>query len=148
MPTATSQPFSQVKNKWISGLTFEYGAWFCNSDNRAVANGCNQYRIQTNARGGRQTLFTHRRQLGGRRPDDPTGSRFGVERRPVYLTVDVRLATIRGSGHRHRQRSAMGKGQKKAQVFLIGHDLYLWSPKGWLTGSSTTAWIDLVRLPL
>ena len=46
------QPFSQVKNKWISGLTLEYGAWFCNSDNRAAANGCNQYRIQTNARGG------------------------------------------------------------------------------------------------
>ena len=22
------QPFSQVKNKWISGLTFEYGSWF------------------------------------------------------------------------------------------------------------------------
>ena len=51
------QPFSQVKNKWISGLTLEYGAWFCNSDNRAAANGCNQYRIQTNARAGRQTLF-------------------------------------------------------------------------------------------
>ena len=46
-----------MKNKWISGLTFEYGAWFCNSDNRAAANGCNQYRIQTNARAGRQTLF-------------------------------------------------------------------------------------------
>ena len=28
------QPFSQVKNKWISGLTFETGAWFCNNDNR------------------------------------------------------------------------------------------------------------------
>ena len=29
-------PFSQVKNKWISGLTFEYGAWFCNADNRSA----------------------------------------------------------------------------------------------------------------
>jgi hypothetical protein len=23
-------------------------------------------------------------------------------------------------------------------MFLIGHDLYVWSPKGWLTGSATT----------
>ena len=51
------QPMSQVKNKWVSGLLFEYGAWFCNSDNRAVANGCNRMRVRDNSRGGRQTLF-------------------------------------------------------------------------------------------
>jgi len=32
------QPFAQVKNKWISGLTFEAGSWFCNNDTRE-ANG-------------------------------------------------------------------------------------------------------------
>src|SRR5688572_29889717 len=36
------QPFSEVKNKWISGLTFEYGSWFCNADNRALTNGCDR----------------------------------------------------------------------------------------------------------
>jgi len=30
------------------------------------------------------------------------------------------------------------RGKKTAHNFLIGHDLYLWSPKGFLTGSATT----------
>jgi hypothetical protein len=28
-------------------------------------------------------------------------------------------------------------GKKRAHDWLIGHDLFLWSPKGWLTGSAT-----------
>ena len=51
------QPFAQVKNKWISGLTMEYGSWFCNVDVRAAQNGCDRYRIQDHGDGGRQTLF-------------------------------------------------------------------------------------------
>jgi hypothetical protein len=35
-------------------------------------------------------------------------------------------------------------GKKRSNSFLIGHDLYLWSPKGFLTGSSTTAGSILV----
>ncbi len=49
-------PMSQVKNKWLSGFTFEYGAWFCNTDGRALANGCNRYIVQDHGDGGRQTL--------------------------------------------------------------------------------------------
>jgi hypothetical protein len=30
------------------------------------------------------------------------------------------------------------RGKKTGHNFLIGHDLYLWSPKGFLTGSATT----------
>jgi hypothetical protein len=30
------------------------------------------------------------------------------------------------------------RGRKKGQSFLIGHDLFVWSPKGFLTGSATT----------
>ena len=51
------QPFAQVKNKWISGLTMEYGSWFCNVDTRAAQNGCDRYRVQDHGDGGRQTLF-------------------------------------------------------------------------------------------
>ncbi|HEY7164461.1 MAG TPA: hypothetical protein VIB79_07845, partial [Candidatus Binatia bacterium] len=28
------QPFSQLKNKWIRGMLFEFGGWFCNNDPR------------------------------------------------------------------------------------------------------------------
>ena len=51
------QPFSQIKNKWISGLTFEYGSWFCNVDDRAQSNGCARYRVQDHGDGGRQTFL-------------------------------------------------------------------------------------------
>ena len=30
------------------------------------------------------------------------------------------------------------RGKKRGHDFLIGHDLYLWSPKGFLTGSANT----------
>ncbi len=30
-------PFSGLKNKWIQGFMFEFGAWFCNVDQRASA---------------------------------------------------------------------------------------------------------------
>jgi hypothetical protein len=138
------QPFSQVKNKWISGLTFEYGAWFCNSDNRAAANGCNQYRIQTNARGGRQTLFTS--------GANSVGDGLTIQQGPG-LVWNVGPYTLRSmyAWQRSEDRgtgigtaAAVGRGRKKADVFLIGHDLYLWSPKGFLTGSSTTTGSILV----
>ena len=51
-------PFSQLKNKWLQGLMFEMGAWFCNVDQRQTAvNGCNRVRIQDNGDAARQTLF-------------------------------------------------------------------------------------------
>ena len=30
------------------------------------------------------------------------------------------------------------RGKKRGHDFLIGHDLFLWSPKGFLTGSANT----------
>jgi len=42
-----------------------------------------------------------------------------------------------GSFEQSEDRGA-ARGKKRAHNFLIGHDLYLWSPKGFLTGSSTT----------
>src|SRR5215475_7561396 len=52
-------PFSELKNKWIQGFMFEFGAWFCNVDQRQQAsNGCSQIRIQDNGDAGRQTLFS------------------------------------------------------------------------------------------
>jgi hypothetical protein len=56
-------PFSQVKNKWISGLLFEGGTWFCNNDTRdpSASSGSavcpKRFRIQDHGDGGRTTLF-------------------------------------------------------------------------------------------
>ena len=51
------QPFSQVKNKWISGLTLEYGAWFCNID-KPVVQRLVAVTGQDHGDGGRQTCST------------------------------------------------------------------------------------------
>jgi len=124
------QPFAQVKNKWISGLTFEYGAWFCNNDNRAgVVNGCSRYRVQDHGDGGRQTLFD----TGA----NSVGSGLHTAMGPGVVW-NVGPYTLRTMGSFQQSHDDGGtRGKKRANSFLIGHDLFVWSPKGWLTGSAT-----------
>jgi len=124
------QPFSQVKNKWLSGLTFEYGAWFCNADNRANENGCDRFRIQDHGDGARQTLFD----TGA----GSIGDGLTVAMGPGVVW-NVGPYTLRAMGSFEQSADRGGaRGKKTAHNFLIGHDLYVWSPKGFLTGSSTT----------
>jgi hypothetical protein len=134
------QPFSQIKNKWISGLTFEYGAWFCNADNRVQdagqSNGCSRYRVQDHGDGGRQTLFDS--------GADSIGDGLHVAHGPG-IVYNVGPYTLRAMGSFQQSEDRGGtRGRKKASSFLIGHDLYMWSPKGFLTGSATTTGSILV----
>jgi hypothetical protein len=126
-------PFSQVKNKWISGLTFEYGAWFCNVDVRAAQNGCSRYRIQDHGDGGRQTLFDTGA-TGGNNPTGSIGKGLHVGQGPGVVW-SVGPYTFRTMGFFQRSEDDGGlPGKKRGNSFLLGHDLYVWSPKGWLTG--------------
>src|SRR5574341_1442773 len=127
------QPFSQVKNKWISGLLFEFGTWFCNVDGRkgsGTTDGCSRYRVQDHGDGGRQTLF-----------DTGSGS-IGKGLHTALgpgVVWNVGPYTMRVMGHFQQSNDDGGTiGKKRAHSFLIGHDLFLWSPKGFLTGSATT----------
>ena len=46
------EPFSQVKNKWISGLRYEIGWFHCAVDDRAgAANSCNRSRLREGENG-------------------------------------------------------------------------------------------------
>ena len=124
------QPFSLVKNKWISGLTFEFGTWFCNVDNRALSNGCGRYRVQDNGAGGRQTLFdTGTNTIGD-------GLHTGMGPGVVW---NVGPYTLRAMGYfQQSEDRGESRGKKRANSFQIAHDLFLWSPKGFLTGSAST----------
>jgi hypothetical protein len=131
------EPFSETKNKWIQGLGVDFGAWLCpNESNHTAQNpqsiACNRLRIQDVVSAGRQNLFD-------------TG-------------VAANSGAIRGSGLTHLLMPGLGwtigpyrlrvvggfqrfDGQNpnwKGNEFLIGHDLFLWSPKGFLTGNSNT----------
>ncbi len=130
-------PFSELKNKWIQGLMFEFGAWFCNIDQRTTAvNGCSRMRIQDNGDAGRQTLFD----TGA----NSIGKGLFTALSPG-ITWEIGPYRIRGMGtfiQAHDGNFTVSqpalRGKKRAQDFLIGHDLYLWSPKGFLTGSANT----------
>jgi hypothetical protein len=133
------QPFAQLKSKWIRGLTLEYGSWFCNVDNRSIQNGCSRYRVQDHGDGGRQTLFDT--------GENTIGDGLHVAHGPgVVWAVGPYTLRAMGSFQRSEDRGAgtglanttAGRGRKKGNSFLIGHDLYIWSPKGFLTGSATT----------
>jgi hypothetical protein len=130
-------PFSQVKNKWLRGITFEGAVWFCNVDDRAAQNGCARYRVRDNSRAGRQTLFDTGNNSIGEGLHTAFTPGFGWQIGPYRL---------RTMGHIQRSDDGDGAigaattpGKKKAYSWLIGHDLFLWSPKGFLTGSATTA---------
>jgi hypothetical protein len=136
------QPFSQIKNKWISGLTFEAGNWFCNVDGRAnaalpvtgnaVDNGCQSsgggFRIQDHGDGGRQTLIQTGDLGKGWVFARGAGIVYNVGPNTLRLAYTTESAADDGGTRAH----------KRSRGWLIGNDTYLWSPKGFLTGSSTT----------
>ena len=129
------QPFSQMKNKWLRGFEFQMGAWFCGVDDRAEADqgSCSRLRLRDHGDGGRQTLFDT--------GSDSIGRGTGTFLMPGVIW-SVGPYTLRAAGGFQRFEDngnrAATTGRKTGEMFLIGHDLYVWSPKGWLTGSSNT----------
>jgi hypothetical protein len=132
------QPWSQTKNKWLRGLLFEYGAWFCDIDPRGeqpnaannVENGCDRVRLRDHGDAARQTIFdTGSRSIGG-------GLYTYMGPGITWQVGPYRLRTMGGFVQAADKGGTTGK--KRAHNFLIGHDLFLWSPKGWLTGSANT----------
>jgi hypothetical protein len=139
-------PFSELKNKWIQGFMFEFGAWFCNIDQRAstagsiVSNGCAQLQIRDNGDSARQVLFD-------------TGANTIGEGLATLVTPGItweigpyRLRTM-GAWMQAADGGFKGSpppgstsvtGKKRGKDWLIAHDLFLWSPKGFLTGTANT----------
>jgi hypothetical protein len=139
-------PFAEVKNKWIQGFMFEYGAWFCNIDQRAsvpgnvVDNGCGRLRIQDNGDGGRQTLFDTGANSIGKGLVTVLSPGITWEIGPYRLRAMGAFMQAADGGFKPTAPvgSAPVIGKKRAHDWLIGHDLFLWSPKGFLTGSANT----------
>jgi hypothetical protein len=137
-------PFSELKNKWLQGFMFEFGAWFCNVDQRQQAdNGCDRMRIQDNGDAGRQTLYdTGDPSIGkGLSTFFMPGITWSVG--PYRLRAVAGFAQAEDGDFTGCSGSATPctpnlRGKKRGRDFLIGHDLFLWSPKGFLTGSVNT----------
>jgi hypothetical protein len=139
------EPFSQLKNKWIQGLGFEFGQWWCPNTNSinttpaTVSSGCTQIQIRDNGDGGRQVLV--------QTPTYGDGSTHLFMPGFAYTVGPYRFRAVGGfqrdntdsprnlGGAGYRVGS---RGHKSGNMFLLAHDLYVWSPKGFLTGSAET----------
>jgi hypothetical protein len=132
------EPFSEVKNKWISGLKYEIGWFHCAVDDRAgAANSCNRSRLREGENGANSatTLYDTGTLVGrGRQDYINTGLQWTVG---PYRFRGM-LGFNNYSGGNNAVNSAALRGDPSGRVFLIAHDLFLWSPKGWLTGSAGT----------
>jgi len=132
---ANISPFSELKNKWLQGFMFEMGSWFCNIDQRQTAvNGCSRLQIQDNGNAARQTLFDTGANSVGKGLLTLLSPGITWEIGPYRLRTMGAFMQAADGNFTVSQPALRGK--KRAHDFLIGHDLFLWSPKGWLTGSA------------
>src|SRR5262249_26507745 len=119
----------------------------CNIDQRASApggnivdNGCSRMQIRDNGDSARQVLFD-------------TGANSIGEGLATFLMPGItweigpyRLRTVGGwfqaadggFGLSPNAATPSTTGKKRGMDWLIAHDLFLWSPKGFLTGSANT----------
>ena len=144
------EPLAQLKNKWLQGIGLEFGQWWCpnsaniNTLSNIVQSGCTQIQLRDNGDGGRQVLI--------QTPTYGGGSTHFFMAGLAYTVGPYRLRAV-GGWQRDNTDSLRGpvqvapvgtnfitgsSGHKSGNVFLIGHDLYVWSPKGFLTGSAET----------
>jgi hypothetical protein len=116
---------------------FEMGAWFCNIDQRQTAvNGCSVLSLQDNGDAARQTLFTTGANSIGKGLATLLSPGITWEIGPYRLRAMG--AFMQAADGNFTTSQAALRGKKRGHDFLIGHDLYLWSPKGFLTGSANT----------
>src|SRR5262249_49393168 len=99
-----------------------------NPNPSSVSNGCQSFQIQDHGDGGRQSLIASGNLGKGWVVTPGAGISYNVG--PNTL----RLAFTTESGH----DDVGTRAYKGTEGWLIGDDLYVWSPKGFLTGSSTT----------
>jgi hypothetical protein len=130
------QPFSQLQSKWLQGIGWSIGTWFCSVDGRANAdNGCGTLNLRDNGDGGRQVLFSTG-DLVGRGLTHVISPGFQWEVGPYRLRAAGVFVRYDVNGDRHD--ASPGVAQTRGTSWLIAHELFVWSPKGFLTGSAGT----------
>jgi hypothetical protein len=140
---AQIEPFSELKSKWVQGLGFSMGAWFCDVSIRPealfsprVKNDCNNLRIRDNGDGSKQILFGTRNIMAhGLAYFLTPGIQWEIG--PYRLRAAGGFQRYQDNGRHHAV--SPGIGQTRGSSWLLAHELFLWSPKGFLTGSAETA---------
>ena len=134
MAFAGTRPFSRTKDKWLSGLELGLGWQLESVDARDESK---EMRVRTHERRGRQELF---RITGSAATGVSDGAGLAYVLIPG-IRYTVGPYTIRGvwmTTRLNTEDNAKGIGVR-GSGWNISHQVFLWSPKGLLTGSPTTA---------
>ena len=126
------EPFAQVENKWLKGFGFIAGAWFCYPQRKLshdLTSACDQLAAFDHGPGGRQLLFF----------TDEIGRGLAYYLTPgLGWRVGPYELRVSGGFQRFANQKTL-TGRTLANNFLIAHELFLWSPKGFFTGSAEEA---------
>jgi hypothetical protein len=126
----TIYPFSETKNKWLSGTGLSMFAWYGKIDDRG-AFGTDSFQIRSQEGSTRVLLFT-----------SPTAGDDGYH---LFLAPSARIEVgpygVSGvyGWDRYFTSPNSDPGHMRAGMFKIMNDLMLWSPKGFLTGEPDEA---------
>lgn len=134
-----ARPFANIKNKWLSGLDYRFELALDPIDDRGgvaadlggVGNGTyRRQRLRTDERIGRFAIIdTGNNAVGGGLHHF---IQHGLQHRVGPYTISALMAWSKWAGENDAFRGV------NAFFWAVNHELYLWSPKGIFTGSSST----------
>jgi hypothetical protein len=127
----TINPFSESKNKWLTNFGLSMFGWYGVIDDRAPNYGTDSFQIRSQEGSTRVLLFT-----------SPSAGDDGYH---LFLSPSARIGVgpyaVSGLYGRDVYYTSGNSepGQMRAEYFKIMNDLYIWSPKGFLTGNADEA---------
>jgi hypothetical protein len=125
------RPFSASKNKWLQKTRFGFG-WSVNSPSLSWASTTRRLRLTSTDRVGRLDLMDIRNIGSGMHHRFEYGLEWGVG--PYVIRAVNGLSSF-------EDKARLGAGSHKGvhgQFWSIANELFLWSPKGFMTGSPNT----------
>jgi len=130
-------PFSQSKNKWLSGFAASLGVWFGNPDERNATNSSRRLRLRTALGPNRVTLFDSGNDIDrGLHTFISPGLRYQVGPYKLMVSGGFDRWNTSRSGNDAGRPGEIGRIQ--GTYWKLINELFLWSPKGFLTGSVNT----------
>jgi len=132
---AGTRPFLRSKNKWLEKTKFGF-AWSVNSPSLSWASTTRRLRITSTDRVGRLDLMDIRNIGSGIHHRLEYGFEWGVG--PYLFRTANGLSSFEDKARPPTVAQATNHKGVHGQFWSINHELFLWSPKGFLTGSSTT----------
>ena len=128
-------PFKKSKNKWLKGLDLRFNyVNVADDDNRADENDNNQMRVRVRSRVNRATIYSQ-----------STRGRHSYGEPSLDYTVgpfNIAYTWGRHTGEQRRTGDAGGSNFSAARMTVnnIAMGMYLWGPKGFMSGSRNGGW--------